>query len=169
MPFHNTSALICREGLRRLNDQTNQFAALRCLVTVDVGTASAKISGFSLNESLRGLYGNWPFHFSSLKHASFNLGLHVHAHLPLDSFSTTEAMYCWSSGDRWINRTPIPNTGLLSMLKVSDQTLLPTTEIERSSEGLRRIGKFTPNSGFSDKNMNTPSTLMSLVSPSMEP
>jgi hypothetical protein len=39
------------------------------------------------------------------------------------------------------------------MLKVRDQIFLPTTEMERSSEGLRRIGKFTPNLGFSDKKM----------------
>ena len=68
-----------------------------------------------------------------------------------------------------MNCTPIPNTVLLSIVKLPDQIFSTTTEMVRCSEGFRTIEKFSPISGSFEQNMNTPSTLMSFVSPSTEP
>jgi hypothetical protein len=68
-----------------------------------------------------------------------------------------------------MNCTPIPNTVLLSIVKLPDQIFSPTIEMVRCSEGFRRIGNFSPISGSFEQKMNTPSMLMSFVSPSTEP
>jgi len=78
-------------------------------------------------------------------------------------------MYCRSSGAMNVNLIPIPNTVLSPMLKLPDQTLSPNTEKNLSSEGSSAIAKLFSSSSSSGQKMKTPSTLISLVIPSIVP
>lgn len=68
-----------------------------------------------------------------------------------------------------MNLIPIPNTVLSSMMEFPDQTLSPNTEMNLSPVGSSEIAKLFSSSGSSGQKMKTPSTLISLVIPSMVP
>ena len=68
-----------------------------------------------------------------------------------------------------MNLMPIPNTVVSSMLKLPDQTLSPNTEMNLFPEGSSAIAKLFSSSGSSGQKMKTPSTLISLVIPSIVP
>ena len=84
-------------------------------------------------------------------------------------FSTKEAMCCRSSGAMNVNLIPIPNTVLSSMMEFPDQTLSPYTAMNLSPVGSSAIAKLFSSAGSSGQKMKTPSTLISLVIPSMVP